>query len=118
MRDSRADCPGRSSEANDLTTGACGASGGGTWTLALKIAASEKAGQPVDTARALRDAKRKLRGDPKWASASFWAPFVPAGVEWHTRPLASPVGGPFPVVPGEAYFVTMATTVPYTPSRY
>jgi CHAT domain-containing protein len=45
------------------------------------IAAAEKAGEPVDTARALRDAKRKIRGKSEWASPFFWAPFVLTGVE-------------------------------------
>ena len=36
----------------------------------------------------------------------------------YTGRMGSPALTPFALVPGEAYFVSMATTVPYTPSHY
>jgi CHAT domain-containing protein len=45
--------------------------------LFRRIAVSEREGSPVDFARALRDAKRRLRSAKReWAHPSFWAPFV------------------------------------------
>jgi CHAT domain-containing protein len=47
-----------------------------------EIAAAEKAGRTVHYARALRDAQRRIRQQPEYASAYYWAPFVligPAG---------------------------------------
>ncbi|MBL0173597.1 MAG: CHAT domain-containing protein [Gemmatimonadaceae bacterium] len=43
------------------------------------IAAAEQGGSAVDYTRALRDAKRALRRDPKWANPYFWAPFILTG---------------------------------------
>jgi len=40
------------------------------------VATAEKEGKPVDYARALHDAKRKLR---QWAVPYFWAPFIIIG---------------------------------------
>ena len=34
-----------------------------------------------DAAHALRDAKRRLRHDARWADPFFWAPFVLTGAE-------------------------------------
>ncbi len=44
-----------------------------------QIAAAEKAGKQIDYALALRDAKRKIRQQQKWAAPYFWAPFVLTG---------------------------------------
>ncbi|HMB94264.1 MAG TPA: CHAT domain-containing protein, partial [Rhodothermales bacterium] len=39
----------------------------------------ERAGRPVDFARALRDAKRRIRQEGAWQSPFYWAPFVLIG---------------------------------------
>jgi CHAT domain-containing protein len=43
------------------------------------IAAAEARGRTPDHARALRDAKRRVRGDLRWADPFYWAPFVLSG---------------------------------------
>ncbi len=43
------------------------------------IAAAEARAKPPDLARALRDAKRRVRQDPRWADPFYWAPFVLSG---------------------------------------
>lgn len=43
------------------------------------VGEAEKAGRPVDYARALRDAKREVRARPEWADPFHWAPFVLTG---------------------------------------
>lgn len=45
------------------------------------IARAEHAGQPVDYARALRDARRLVRADEPWSAPYYWAPFVMIGME-------------------------------------
>jgi CHAT domain-containing protein/tetratricopeptide (TPR) repeat protein len=46
---------------------------------AVAAAGSGTGGRP-DYAALLRDAKLRLRRDPRWSAPSFWAPFVLAGV--------------------------------------
>jgi CHAT domain-containing protein/tetratricopeptide (TPR) repeat protein len=43
------------------------------------IAAADARGRAPHLARALRDAKRRVRGDPRWADPFHWAPFVLSG---------------------------------------
>jgi CHAT domain-containing protein len=43
------------------------------------IAASDGRGRTPDFARALRDAKRVVREDARWADPFYWAPFVLSG---------------------------------------
>ena len=46
------------------------------------IAEAEQAGESIDFARALRDAKLAVRSDPdhpQWAGPYFWAPFILTG---------------------------------------
>jgi CHAT domain-containing protein len=43
------------------------------------IAAGERGGGAVDYAAALRDAKRAVRAQPRWAHPYYWAPFVLTG---------------------------------------
>ncbi|MCC6348514.1 MAG: CHAT domain-containing protein [Candidatus Eisenbacteria bacterium] len=43
------------------------------------VAAADRAGRPCDYAAALREAKRALRRDPRWADPFYWAPFVLSG---------------------------------------
>jgi CHAT domain-containing protein len=45
-----------------------------------RIAAAERASRPADVTLALRDAKRTLRNDARWAHPFFWAPFVLTGL--------------------------------------
>jgi CHAT domain-containing protein len=40
------------------------------------LAAADRRGEQADAARALRDAKRRLRAKPQWSAPFFWAPFV------------------------------------------
>lgn len=47
--------------------------------LFASIAADEAKGRTPDVARALRDAKRVVRDDPRWADPFYWAPFVLSG---------------------------------------
>ena len=50
--------------------------------LFRRVAADERAGRPIDAARALRDAKRHVRrARPEWAHPFFWGPFAITGVE-------------------------------------
>jgi len=44
-----------------------------------QIASAKKSRQQIDYARALRDAKRKIRRKKEWAAPYFWAPFVLTG---------------------------------------
>ena len=48
--------------------------------LFRRIASAEKHGSSLDDAIALRDAKKKLRADPKWADPFYWAGFVISGL--------------------------------------
>jgi CHAT domain-containing protein len=48
-------------------------------TFFQKIAAAEKAGQQIDYALALRDAKRRVRSEKQWAAPYYWAPFILTG---------------------------------------
>jgi CHAT domain-containing protein len=48
-------------------------------TFFQKIAVDEKAGEQIDYARALRDAKFKLRKKKSSAAPYFWAPFIIMG---------------------------------------
>jgi CHAT domain-containing protein len=48
-------------------------------TFFQKIAAAEKAGQQIDYALALRDAKRRVRSERQWAAPYYWAPFILTG---------------------------------------
>ena len=48
--------------------------------LFARLAQAERQGDDVDVAVALRDAKRELRRDARWARPFYWAPFVLAGV--------------------------------------
>lgn len=43
------------------------------------LAAADARGSAADPARALRDAKRAVRRDPRWADPFYWAPFVFSG---------------------------------------
>ncbi len=43
------------------------------------IAAADGRGKRPDVARSLRDAKRRVREDPRWADPFYWAPFVLSG---------------------------------------
>lgn len=43
------------------------------------IVAAERAGTPIDYARALRDSKRVIRNQEKWSDPYYWAPFILAG---------------------------------------
>jgi CHAT domain-containing protein len=43
------------------------------------IAASEARARTPEVARALRDAKRRVRQDPRWTDPFYWAPFVLSG---------------------------------------
>ena len=45
------------------------------------IADAERAGRHPDYAQALRDAKRGVRQQAKWAHPYYWAPFVLVG-DW------------------------------------
>jgi len=47
--------------------------------LFREIASGEKERVPVHTAKALRDAKRKLRQTKQWQAPFYWAPFVLTG---------------------------------------
>jgi CHAT domain-containing protein len=50
--------------------------------LFRRVAESDREGSPVDFARALRDAKRRLRSVKReWAHPFFWAPFILTGAE-------------------------------------
>ena len=49
--------------------------------LFRRIAGAEKLGGGIDAARALRDAKLRLRRKAEWAHPFFWAPFVLTGLE-------------------------------------
>ena len=44
-----------------------------------KIAAMEKAGERIDIAQALRDAKRHVRSQGQWSVPYYWAPFILTG---------------------------------------
>jgi CHAT domain-containing protein len=44
-----------------------------------RIARAQARGGELDYARLLRDAKRRLRDDPRWSQPIFWAPFVLSG---------------------------------------
>lgn len=46
-----------------------------------QILSEYKAGRPIDYSTALRDAKRHIRQDERWASPFYWAPFVLIGLE-------------------------------------
>jgi CHAT domain-containing protein len=48
-------------------------------SLFQAIAASEAHGKSPDVVTALRDAKRRVRRDPRWADPFYWAPFVLSG---------------------------------------
>jgi CHAT domain-containing protein len=48
-----------------------------TGSLFRKLAAGSFDG--FRTAQALRDAKRELRRDPRWADPFYWSPFVLSG---------------------------------------
>jgi CHAT domain-containing protein len=48
-------------------------------SLFQAIAASEAHGKSSDVVTALRDAKRRVRRDPRWADPFYWAPFVLSG---------------------------------------
>jgi len=43
------------------------------------IGAAERDGQRIDYAHALREAKLKVRNQPRWADPFYWAPFVITG---------------------------------------
>lgn len=43
------------------------------------VVEAERAGVPVDYARALRDAKRRVRQESNWQNPYFWAPFILIG---------------------------------------
>ncbi len=50
--------------------------------LFRRVAAQERAGRPVDAARALRDAKRHVRrARAEWAHPFYWGPFAITGVD-------------------------------------
>lgn len=60
-------------------------------TLFRSLAAAGPRRRALDVARALRDAKRAVRRDPRWADPFYWAPFVlsgcrPAGAVSAARP--------------------------------
>ncbi len=44
-----------------------------------RIAQQEREGRRVDYAGALRDAKLKVRQDPRWSDPYYWAPFILIG---------------------------------------
>jgi CHAT domain-containing protein len=44
-----------------------------------RILAAERAGEVVDYAGALREAKKRIRDEPGWEHPFFWAPFVLVG---------------------------------------
>ncbi len=44
-----------------------------------EVASSETSNQPIDYAKALRDAKRAVRAKPEWSAPFFWAAFVVSG---------------------------------------
>jgi len=44
-----------------------------------QIARQEREGQPLDYARALRDAKLVVRRESKWSDPFHWAPFILIG---------------------------------------
>jgi len=44
-----------------------------------RIASAEKAARPIDYAEALRDAKRRIRNQERWAAPFYWAPFILMG---------------------------------------
>jgi CHAT domain-containing protein/tetratricopeptide (TPR) repeat protein len=48
-------------------------------TLWEEIAATQKRGEPVHYAKALRNAQRRIRQRPEYQSAYYWAPFVLIG---------------------------------------
>jgi tetratricopeptide (TPR) repeat protein len=48
-------------------------------TLFAAIASAERKGRTPDIALALRNAKRRVREDPRWADPFYWAPFVLSG---------------------------------------
>jgi CHAT domain-containing protein len=54
------------------------------------LAQAEAAGNPPDIARLLRDAKRMLRADARWAHPAFWAPFVLSGQGTNSNPGIGP----------------------------
>ena len=47
--------------------------------LFTAIAGAERAGRAPDVALALRDAKRSVRREPRWADPFYWAPLVLSG---------------------------------------
>jgi CHAT domain-containing protein len=43
------------------------------------VAKAEKAGEPMNYARLLQEARKNVRANPRWSSPYYWAPFVLVG---------------------------------------
>jgi CHAT domain-containing protein len=57
--------------------------------LFRRVAADDRAGRGIDAARALRDAKLRVRGlEPEWAHPFFWGPFAITGVPGTQPPMS------------------------------